>query len=180
MVVKLFNKRSWTCQYEACPWSMIPFISGFTLKWQQWISLLIYSFTCNITISWEHFLFIILWGSCCCQSKCHFSRTRIQTHSFLLCTLRNYSTMITISHLVEPLRLSVSSFVHFDHKLTGCFKGWHFPHCWHRNCRGDESTKLDHPSQICQRNVTKITSLSLNTQQTVFAFMTEDKARHYL
>lgn len=104
---------------------------------------------------------IILWHSCCCQSKCRFSRTRTLTHPFLLCTLRNYSMMITFSHLVEPLRLSVSSFVCVDHKLTGCFEGCHFPNCWHKSCRGDKSTKLDHQSQICQRNVTK-----LNTQQT--------------
>lgn len=168
MVVKLFNKRSWTCQYEVCPWSMIPFISGFTLKWKQWISLLIYTLICNITITF------ILWCSCCCQSKCCFSRTRTLTHPS---TLRNYSMMITISHLVEPLRLSVSSFVRIDHKPTGCFEGCHFPNCWPKNCRGDKSTKLDHPSQTCQRYVTKLTLFSLNAHQTVVAFMTEDKAR---
>lgn len=189
MVVKLFNKCSWTCQYEVCPWSMIPFISGFTLKWKQWINLLIYTFILlfyvlfmgggdvlfYITISWGLFkkLFILL-CSCCCQSKCRFSRTRTLTHPS---TLRNYSMMITISHLVEPRRPSVSSFVRVDHKLAGCFEGCHFPNCWPKNCRGDKSTKLDHPSQICQRNVTKLTSFSLNTQQTVVAFMTEDKAR---
>lgn len=34
--------------------------------------------------------------------------------------------MITISHLVEPLRPSVS-FVHFDHKPTACLKDAIFP-----------------------------------------------------
>lgn len=108
------------------------------------------------------FYLFILWGSCC-QSKYHFSRTPTLTHPFFLCSLRNYSMMITIRHLVEPLRLSVSSFVRFDHKLTSCFKGCHFPHCWQRNCRGDKSRK----GTICHKYIKELsTSLSLNTQQT--------------
>lgn len=148
MVVKLYKKRSWTCQYEACSWSMVPFISGFTLinesNESDYLFILL-----SPTLLFPQGIFYLFssWGSCCC----HFGTARPLTSLFLWCTLRNYSMMITIIHLGEPPQTFCLLCMLWS-QTCRLFKGCHFPQCWQRNYRGDKGTK----------NVTELTSLSKN------------------